>query len=305
MIRSPLADRLDAGEVLILDGATGTELERRGVPMSEAAWCGLASLEHGDVLSDVHHDYIEVGADIITANTFASSRLMLGLAGAEDRVPEVVRAAVDAAKRARDRSGREVVIAGSLSHMMPVQPGTDVVHDDLPDDTALREACEELAGALADAGVDLILLEMMYQPERMVCAIDAALATGLPVWCGTSARLSADGRPLSFSRRSEIPYEKVAAVLPTDRLEVVGVMHSDVRATGAALKCLEGTGHLMAYPDSGYFAMPSWQFQNIIEPDRLVEHARDWLARRVSVLGGCCGLGIEHIRALAELRSLG
>ena len=69
--------RLDNGEILVLDGATGTELQRRGVAMDPAAWCGPATLENDDVLSAIHVDYIRAGSDVVTANTYASSRLML------------------------------------------------------------------------------------------------------------------------------------------------------------------------------------------------------------------------------------
>src|SRR5215831_11588452 len=76
-----LLQRLLEGDVVILDGPTGTELERRGAPMDPAAWCGPATLSNDRLLVDIHRDYIEAGAEVITANTFASSRLMLGGAG--------------------------------------------------------------------------------------------------------------------------------------------------------------------------------------------------------------------------------
>ena len=94
--------RLDAGEIVVLDGGTGTELQRRGAQMDPSAWCGPASLNNSELLTQVHLDYIDAGADVITANTFASSRLMLTPAGFADRVEEINRIAVEAALRARD-----------------------------------------------------------------------------------------------------------------------------------------------------------------------------------------------------------
>src|ERR1700758_1145585 len=107
--------RLDEGGIVLLDGPTGTELQRRGVAMDKAAWCGPATLEHADLLTEIHADYIAAGAEVITANTFASSRLMLSDAGLGDRLEELVRRAVEAAYRARDavQCGDDVVIAGS------------------------------------------------------------------------------------------------------------------------------------------------------------------------------------------------
>ncbi|NDB26813.1 MAG: homocysteine S-methyltransferase family protein, partial [Actinobacteria bacterium] len=121
--------RLDAGEVIVLDGATGTELQRRGAQMDPSAWCGPASLNNSELLTQVHLDYINAGADVITANTFASSRLMLTPAGFADRVEEINRIAVEAALRARDLAtekspSRKIAVAGSLSHMVPVAAGT-------------------------------------------------------------------------------------------------------------------------------------------------------------------------------------
>ena len=87
--------RLDAGEVVVIDGATGTELQRRGAQMDPSAWCGPASLNNSELLTQVHLDYIDAGADVITANTFASSRLMLTPAGFADRVEEINRIAAD------------------------------------------------------------------------------------------------------------------------------------------------------------------------------------------------------------------
>src|SRR5947208_8898776 len=108
--------RLALGDVVVIDGATGTELEARGVPMDDAAWCGVANLEYADVASSVHADYIRAGARVVIANTFSTDRLRLGDAGVADRVEEVNRNAVAAALRAREETGHDdVVVAGSLS----------------------------------------------------------------------------------------------------------------------------------------------------------------------------------------------
>ncbi|HIE75701.1 MAG TPA: homocysteine S-methyltransferase family protein, partial [Gammaproteobacteria bacterium] len=68
-----LAARLDDGELILIDGATGTEIERRGVPQLENAWNGGGALSHPDIVREVHRDYIGAGAQIIISNTFAAS----------------------------------------------------------------------------------------------------------------------------------------------------------------------------------------------------------------------------------------
>ena len=300
-----LKQRLDRGDVLVLDGPTGTELERRGAPMSTGAWCALATDSAPQMLLEIHEDYIRCGADVITANTFSNARHMLEQAGAGERVTHLTRHAVEIAQRARDRAsgGREVAIALSLSHQMPVIPG------DSRDDPSLRPPPEvaaanlrEVVAAGCEAGVDLILLEMMSRPLHMGLALEAAEESGLPLWCGLSAR-PVDGKVVSYAWE-DYPFTDCVEVAMTSRAEVVGIMHTNVSVTGPALDVLRRTwsGPMSAYPDSGFFRMPEWQFTGVIEPADLVNEARGWIAKGVRVLGGCCGLGIDHIEALADLR---
>ena len=302
-----LRRRLDAGEVIILDGATGTELQRRGAPMDPAAWCGPATLHNDQLLTQIHADYIAAGAEVITANTFASSRLMLSRAGYGDRVEEINRRAVETALRARDRvpGGADVVVAGSLSHMVPVTEGTAVVDPrSLPDDAEMAAAFSELARILAAAGCDLIVLEMMYHPRRVPFALRAALATGLPVWFGLSARRGKDGRVVSFHQTEDLALDEIAGLIPDQGVDAAGVMHTGADLIGEALESVRRRfdGPLMAYPDSGYFEMPDWRFVDVVAPQRFEAFCRDWIESGVQILGGCCGLTVEHIEAAVRAR---
>jgi homocysteine S-methyltransferase len=300
--------RLAAGGVVLLDGGTGTELQRRGASMDPEAWCGPASLGNAALLEEIHRDYIAAGADIITANTYASSRLMLGPAGFADRFEEINRTAIQAALRARESSGRsDVLVAGSLSHMCPFVAGTAKTDPARrPPDADIAAAFDELSEFLQAEGCDLILLEMMYYPERTRLAFAAAKATGLPVWAGFSARRSEDGRILSFAQDRDIPFEETLEVLEDFDLPVAGIMHTRADITGEALAILRDRfdGPLMAYPDSGYFKMPNWQFEEVIPPEDLLRFARQWQEQGVQVFGGCCGLSPEHIAALRPLHFL-
>ncbi len=197
-----LKQRLDAGEVVVLDGGTGTELERRGVAMSPEAWCGPATLGNAELLTQIHLDYINAGSDVITANTYAANSMMLTPAGYGDKIEEIVKTAVDAALRARDLApeGRNVVVGGSLSHMVPLNPGTDTVDQvRTPPPAQIAESFHQLAQLLKAGGVDHIMLEMMYEENRAQMALQAALATGLPVWFGVSARRNDAGKIISFN----------------------------------------------------------------------------------------------------------
>jgi methionine synthase I (cobalamin-dependent) len=103
-----LQERLAAGEVVVVDGGVGTQLQAEGVPMDGAAWCALANLEQPGAVQRVHEAYIRAGAQVIIANTFAAGRAVLEPAGLGGRVAEVNVNAVGAALAAReaDRESR-------------------------------------------------------------------------------------------------------------------------------------------------------------------------------------------------------
>jgi homocysteine S-methyltransferase len=301
-----LMARIDAGDAVILDGATGTELQRRGAPMDPAAWCGPATLGNDTLLTDIHADYIRAGAEIVTANTFAASRIMLKGAGLADRSEEIATRAVAAALKARQAAGEPgVVVAGSLSHMVPVSGGTATVDlAAVPTDGEVSDAFHALAQALKGAGCELILLEMMYHPGRAKLAVEAALATGLPVWFGMSARRGASGEVLSFHHADDLPLSTVSSLVPASGVDVMGVMHTGSELVSDAVATIRDTwsGPVAAYPDSGHFEMPDWKFVDVIPPERLEGYFGRWLRDGVQVIGGCCGLGVSHIEAAVRAR---
>ena len=293
--------RLAAGEVILLDGGTGTELERRGAPMHEGVWCGAATLSSGGVLRDIHEDYIRAGASVVVANTYASNRIMLEPAGLGGEFESINRGAVEIALEARDRAGGgdPVAVAGSMSHMVPMR------HDPAwaPSPKRAAECFSEMAETLAAAGADLIIMEMMSNPDLARPAIAAALGTGLPVWVGYSALRGESGEPIPYLR-PDLDFGDAIRAVYTPRAPVHGIMHTDVDLTGPALAELRAVfdGPALVYPDSGYFEMPHWQFVDIVSPEKLASVARSWIEEDgVQLVGGCCGLGVEHVEALAEM----
>jgi S-methylmethionine-dependent homocysteine/selenocysteine methylase len=295
-----LDERLAAGEVIILDGATGTELERRGVPMHDLSWSGIASLGHGATLRQIHADYIAAGAQVIITNTFASSRYLLEAAGLEERVREANIAAVEAARAARDQAvgNRDVWIAGSIS---PMAPGADRARR--PDVETVAASFREQAEILANAGVDLLVLEMMRDVDYARAAVEAAVATGLPVWVGFSCVASgANEIVMAPGIADDLRFADVLGPVMAPGGSLVAVMHSDVELTLPALEIArrQWQGPLGAYAHSGRFVMPHWQFDEVISPEAYLAQAERWLGVGVQVIGGCCGIGPEHIRLLAE-----
>ena len=292
--------KLSSGQTIILDGGTGTDIQRRGAPMSGETWCAEVNLTHPDIVRAVHEDYVRVGADIITANTFASSALSFNYYGRDDDLLKIDAAAVAIAKRAA--AGKPVAVAGSVSTMRPVAPGTDrtLKEKEWPEAEA-RALFQRKVENLANAGVDLLMMEMMRDVDYSVYATEAAIATGLPVWVGISVERRVDGQLVGFGREDQL-LDEVAKRLAATRPAVMSIMHTSPNDTDEALNILKKywDGPLGTYPESGYFKSPDWQFVDTIPPAELVAKSKDWQSLGVSIFGGCCGVGPDHIALLAK-----
>jgi S-methylmethionine-dependent homocysteine/selenocysteine methylase len=291
--------KLARGAVVVLDGGTGTDIQRRGAPMSGDTWCADVNGTHPEIVRAVHDDYIACGADVITANTFATSALSFNYHKRDDDLIALDCAAVAQAKAAAE--SKRVAVAGSMSTMRPVFPGTDrtILDFNLPVDVA-KNLFRRKASNLKLAGVDFIMMEMMRDADYSVQASEAALETGLPVWIGLSVERRADGQLTGFGREDQLLpefAEKLAALKP----EVMCIMHTSPNDTDEAIDVLRQSwsGPIGAYPECGYFKSPDWQFVDVIPPDVLVAKTRDWQRRGASIFGGCCGIGPDHIKALA------
>jgi homocysteine S-methyltransferase len=292
-----IRQKLAKGEPIILDGGTGTDIQRRGVPMSNSTWCAEANLTHPQVVSEVHADYIKAGADIIIANTFATSALLFNALDRDDELLTIDKAAVKIAKDAA--KGHDVAVAGSMSTMRPVIAGSDRTSKqrEWPEAEA-RALFKRKADNLAAAGVDFIMMEMMRDTDYSVWATEAAQATGLPVWIGISVERH-DGKLTGFGREDQ-DFNTVARVLSALKPDVISIMHTSPNDTDEAIDILRKhwKGPIGAYPESGYFKMPDWTFVDIIPPEELVKRSGAWKKKGVTAFGGCCGLGPEHITAL-------
>jgi methionine synthase I (cobalamin-dependent) len=292
-MRAPRDDR-----VLVIDGGMGSELEARGAPMDHDAWCALANLDAPDLVREIHEDYVRAGADVIIANTFPCNRIAMEAAGYGDRVGDMNRAAVGAAREARERAaaGRPVAIAGSMSIWGPYE---DVPGEEAPREEIVLDVYREQAAMLAGAGVDLIVLEML--DVRWGAALTAARETGLPVWAGIWAHLDAEGGPITPRVGTPLADDLPALLDGGDGLDAVLVMHSAVGATLPALDLVARTwdGPRGAYPHAGHFERPNWVFEDI-EPSALADEAERWIDQGARLVGGCCGTRPDHIAAIRE-----
>ncbi len=304
---SRLTERLNNKEIQLLDGGVSTEIRRRGVALDKNVWSGLATKTNPDEVRQVHEDYIKAGAQIITANTYSTARHVLESINLGHESKLLNLKSVQLAQQARDEVAREeVFIAGSMSSMPPLTS-----HREVAIDGQVESSYQELAEGLADAGVDLIIAEMMRDIENASIVIKAAVSTGLPVFIGFSAMMAENGvdvRSLRWKNADDTTSahdfgEMVETLKPLGG-QAAGIMHTRVEDIGPALEVLRQhwSGPLLAYAETGRLILPDWRYEEVSSPEDYAAEIEGWIEHyRVQIVGGCCGTGPEHIRALRQL----
>jgi S-methylmethionine-dependent homocysteine/selenocysteine methylase len=285
----------EASAPLILDGAMGTELQRRGVSAGLPLWSARALWEAPETVLQIHRDYIDAGADILTANTFRTTRRTFRRALLPDRSGEHTRLAVELALRARAGApGRPVLVAGSMA------PLEDCYRPDLvPPDAELEEEHGEQARRLAAAGVDLLLLETLGTVREARLAAAAAAKTGIPMavsfLCDREGRLYG-GEPLLDAVRAVMPLKPVALSLNC----------LPARCALPAIRQLKA-GTLLPWGIYANAGVPGQEQAAVlaqdVAPDEYGQLALGWLREGASFIGGCCGTTPEHIAALHHLKT--
>jgi S-methylmethionine-dependent homocysteine/selenocysteine methylase len=301
--------RVAAGELVIIDGGMGSQLQAEGVPMDELAWSARANLDQPEVVQRVHEEYIRAGAEVIIANTFAASRAGLAPAGLGARVAEANRGAMRAALQAREAaSTRPVAVAGSMSSFCPVamdaaalgsRPASPASED--PRFPSLADFREQ-AGLLAEAGADLIALEMIDGRGYGRAALEAAAETGLPVWLGISPARLDDGTLGTFPELGDgDSLDDLLRALVDPALAAVTVMHADPELTVDAIGIIRRhyPGPIGVYAETGGWQPPNWVFDGLTA-DEYLQQAVTWAGHGARLIGGCCGTGPGHIRLLAD-----
>ena len=300
-----IQQKLNDNRVVILDGGTGGELERIGAPMDGVLWCGRCSIESPELVMEVHDSYVSAGADVITANTYATPPTAMREANLSDKIEEWNKAGVKLAREVADNSSVNVAVAGSVSTygswrrlgVSELKPGFDLQ-----------------AKILADEGVDLIILETLAsEPEIVEAAIESASVVNLPIWLSISCAIDQSNNELmhgvqeSISEKSNASFFKKFSDMVSECSKMhsgpILVMHSDLKVTDQAVKDLSKfhSGIVGAYPNAGYWIKPNWQFVDEILPDKYLKEAKSWITNGARIIGGCCGIGPEHIAEISKL----
>ena len=278
-----------ADHVVVMDGAMGSELLQR---LPEGSRLDVAAHEHSEQVLAVHLAYIEAGADLIETATFGSSRPRMDRGRVGDLTEAVNAAAVKLAREAREISGRDVLVAGSIA------PLAGVLDLDEPEGRAVIPAAHaEQAAILAGRGADLLILETFFRLDELVIAVAAARSvTDLPL---VAMMTFAHERPPH-------PYREQAELL--DQLAELDLAAIGVNCAPGPMGAIEILRHvrqtrlpLAASPNAGMMVQREGRIlMPPATPSYLAQFARQAVGLGAALVGGCCGTGTEHIRAIAE-----
>jgi len=303
-MKQPSIPQQHGKNITLLDGGMGRELRFRGVTISEIIWSASALLTAPAVVHDIHVDYINAGAEIITTNTYGVIRADLAKEGIEERFAELNTLACTLAQDARAATNPAVLIAGSLPPLFgSYRPDRVRSFDEIV--PRYSEQAELLAPY-----VDLLICETMSSAAEAYAAAYAATQTGKPVWVSWTLHEDRSGQ----LRSGESITEAIAALAD---LPVSGLLCNCCapESITAALPLLQASGlsNIGGYANTFASVPETWTLDGDDETDGLLElrtdldpfayaHlAREWLEIGATVVGGCCGTRPAHI---AELHNM-
>jgi len=273
----------------VADGATGTNLQKRGLPrgMPSDLWV----FENPQAVTRLHRDFIAAGSNIILTDTFGATRLRLAKSGMAGRVLELNRTAVGLARAAAE--GTSTWVAGSIG-----PTGELLKPNGLLDEADARAAFIEQAGALVEAGVDLLVVETQFDLAEARIAVEAvrSVSSTLPLVCSFSydrgVRTMMGVKPAQMAGELESLGVNLLGIncgrsLP-DNLKALQELHA-ASALPIWFKPNAGLPRTDENGDSFYD----------ITPEEMGAHVQEWIQNGASIVGGCCGTSIEHLQQIA------
>jgi homocysteine S-methyltransferase len=272
--------------------------------MHKDLWCGTCSVESPDLVKKVHEEYILAGADIITTNTYATTPIAMKQYGFDNQISEFNKKSVQLAKEAVKNTNKDVAIAGSVSTFGSLYKyGLE----------AMKPGFKEQLNILSNEGVDLIILEAMSsQADIVETIIECSSQTKLPVWLSISCVINDNTNKVMLGYNDTVDtdtnvYEDFETSMDNFSKIHQGpilIAHSDIEVTGQAIKIAKKkfNGVLGAYPNRGHYEKPHWKFVDNITPSEYLEKAKSWVGNGTQIIGGCCGVGVEEIKAISVLK---
>jgi homocysteine S-methyltransferase len=293
MSRPSLLQRLDSGLPLLGDGAMGTQLHKAGLPIT--ASFDLINLTQPELVYGVHKAYLDAGAELIETNTFGSNRFKLSDHGYGDKVAEVCRAAVGIARRAIAESGRtDAYLAGAIGPLGPrLRPFGPLSKEDA------REAFTEQIRALAEAGVDAILLETFADHHELMEALGAARTVAPTLPLIAHATFTGDDRTLSGFTPARVAYDLFRA-----GVDVLGVNcsggPSQLATVLQTMRTCVPKARLSVMPNAGFPETVGGRVMYPATAEYFGDYALTFQTLGARIIGGCCGTTPEHIAAMRQ-----
>lgn len=292
-IRTELSKR-----ILILDGAMGTMLQRKGLQGNSESF----NLTNPETIGEIHNEYIEAGADIITANSFSANSISQSEYNLSDKAGQMAEAAARIARKAADEAPRKIWVAGSVGptskSLSLAQNINDPIFRPYSFD-GMAEAFEVQIRGLVKGGVDLLLFETCFDALNTKAALYAIghipEASDIPIMISASMS-DRSGRTLT-GQTMEAFYRSVQHCSPLSfglncslgAEEMIPLIAEVASFTTCAVSC---------YPNAG---LPNEMGEYDETPSQMAESVRKMaLAGSVNIVGGCCGTTPEHIKAVAE-----
>jgi homocysteine S-methyltransferase len=295
-------DKLKRGQVVILDGAIGTEILRRNV-----TWADHQLVSRPDFVRGIHEDYIRAGAEVLSTNSFQLCRRALnnhfrdeahrrhiGAADLDHRADHLLAASVHLAREARDRvnAGRPVVVAAAVTTLeWCFRP------DLAPSAEQARNEYREIFQVVKDAGADLLLLETVNSITEARAGLQVAKSLGLPCWVA----FVCDERGRLFTGETLQAAVEALEPLGVDAILLNCAPPDDITA-GLAELVPHAHVPIGTYAHIGRFNPPEWLFTDEYPPAKYRDVSARWKQMGGRILGGCCGTTPEHIAALGALR---
>jgi methionine synthase I (cobalamin-dependent)/5,10-methylenetetrahydrofolate reductase len=287
--RERLLERL-ATRPLLADGGMGTLLFSRGLP--QRACLDELATTRPDLIGSIHREYLEAGADIIETASFGANRLRLAAYGLAEEAHRFSRRAAQVAREARDVSGRDVLVAGSIGPLGA--PTREILH---LDESHVRAAYREQIEGLLEGGVDLFAIETHIDLRHLLLAIDEARrAADLPILAELTF-----GEELSLPDGTTPDTAAIAAIAAG--ADAVGVNcgvgpQACLDAVDAMGRPEEMRAPRSIMPNAGLPQRIAGQFVYAAGPEYFAGMVPRFVAAGARIIGGCCGTTPEHIAAM-------
>ena len=288
MREEELLARLERG-VILLDGATGSELRRKGMPVGVST--ELWAYEHPEAVLEVQRGYVAASSDIIYAPSFSANRMGLEMHGVAHRLKEINAGLVKLSKQAAD--GRAWVAGDITTTVKPMEPVGPIGYEEL------MELYQEQISVLAEAGADLLVAETMLGIDETVCAVEAARSVcDLPIFC--TLTMEADGH-LMFGGSAQEAVETLQAVGASAVGLNCSVGPDQLEAVVASMKAVAEVP-VIAKPNAGIPVIDErGQAHYSMSPEQFAQAMRKLVDAGAAIIGGCCGTNPEYIRALKNI----